>query len=111
MVKLERGDLGILSEGKLLSELVLSDISWDKLDVDVRVEGLGQVLGDGVKSATALGKLVVPLANMVVNNQELVIANILLVHSINGVLSISYLLEANVAVVLETTRLVSMDLR
>jgi hypothetical protein len=90
--------------------LLLGDISGDELDVDVRVEGLGQVLGDRVKSAATLGKFVVLLANVVVNNQELISANILLVHSVNGLLSISYLLKANVTVVLKSTSLVSVDL-
>jgi hypothetical protein len=71
------------------------------LDVNVRVESLGEILRDRIKSTRSLSKLCVLLADEIVDDQELIGTKIFLVHCFDGSLSFIDSLEANITVILE----------
>jgi hypothetical protein len=66
-------------------------------------------LSNRIKSTGSLSKLSVSFANMVVYNQELIAANIFLVHGINGFFCIRNFFEANVAIILEVSFIISLN--
>lgn len=71
------------------------------LDVNVRVESLGEVLRDRIKSARTLSEFCVLLADEIVDDQELISTKIFLVHCFDGSLCFIDSLEANITVILE----------
>lgn len=90
------------------SKLLLSDLVRDELNVDVRVEGLRKILSDWVYAGT-LSRLVILLADVLVNNQKLIFRDLLLVHLKNGSLSMFGVLKTDVTVVLKVALFIALD--
>jgi len=90
--------------------LLFCNITRYEFHIDVRIEGGGQILSPWVNRTTALSKLILLLANVVVNNKEFSIRNNLLVHSLDGRLSVCGVLEAHISVVFVSAVLTRLNM-
>lgn len=104
--KLNRYNFWVLY-GEGLSKLLLGDIIGDKLDEDIWVECFSQILSNWV-DLWAMGWFIILLAHMLVNNQEVVIWDLLLVHSLHSFLCVFWILIAHISVILVVSLFITL---
>ena len=89
--------------------MFLSDFIRNEFHVDVGVESLRKILSDGVQTRT-VSWLVILLANVLVDNQELIFSDLFFVHLKHGSLSMFGILKADITVILKIALLIALYL-
>ena len=92
-------------------DFLLSSVAWDKLNIDVRIKSLGQILLDGPNFGVVRvrDQLILSLSKVSVHYQELTVLKYFFVHFLESSLSVLRILKADISVVFPLTVLRDID--